>query len=140
MARNLWAFTIIFCGHFPDGVAQFTEDEADGESRGHWYLRQLLGSANLTGGRLFHLLTGNLSHQIEHHLFPDLPAHRYAEIAPEVRERLRALRPALQPGRARPAVRVGGRPHRPLRPAWRARRQARRGARGWWGVSGRYLA
>jgi linoleoyl-CoA desaturase len=46
----------------------------------------MLGSANLTGGRLFHILSGNLSHQIEHHLFPDIPAHRYAEIATEVRE------------------------------------------------------
>jgi fatty acid desaturase len=46
----------------------------------------MLGSANLTGGRIFHILSGNLSHQIEHHLFPDLPAHRYAEIAAEVRE------------------------------------------------------
>jgi NADPH-dependent stearoyl-CoA 9-desaturase len=27
-----------------------------------------------------------LSHQIEHHLFPDMPARRYAEIAPEVQE------------------------------------------------------
>ncbi len=46
----------------------------------------MLGSANLTGSRLFHILSGNLSHQIEHHLFPDIPAHRYAEIAVEVRE------------------------------------------------------
>ena len=46
----------------------------------------MLGSANITGGRLFHVLTGNLSHQIEHHLFPDLPSSRYAEIAPKVRE------------------------------------------------------
>jgi len=37
------------------------------------------------GGRLFHILSGNLGHQIEHHLFPDLPAHRYAEISLEVR-------------------------------------------------------
>jgi linoleoyl-CoA desaturase len=51
-----------------------------------WYFRQILGSANLTGGKLFHLLSGNLSHQIEHHLFPDMPARRYAEIAPEVQE------------------------------------------------------
>lgn len=28
---------------------------------------------------------GRLSHQIEHHLFPDLPSSRYAEMAPEVR-------------------------------------------------------
>ena len=46
LARNVWAFTIIFCGHFPDGVATFTEEEAEGETRGGWYLRQLLGSAN----------------------------------------------------------------------------------------------
>ena len=45
----------------------------------------MLGSANITGGKLFHVLTGNLSHQIEHHLFPDMPARRYPEIAPEVR-------------------------------------------------------
>jgi linoleoyl-CoA desaturase len=33
-----------------------------------------------------HILTGNLSHQVEHHLFPDLPSNRYAEIAPRVRD------------------------------------------------------
>ncbi|MCW3063338.1 MAG: fatty acid desaturase [Solirubrobacterales bacterium] len=86
LARNLWSFTIIFCGHFPDGTIEFSEEETAEESRGQWYFRQLLGSANLTGGKLFHVLAGNLSHQIEHHLFPDLPAHRYGEIAVEVRE------------------------------------------------------
>jgi linoleoyl-CoA desaturase len=30
-------------------------------------------------------MTGNLSHQIEHHLFPDLPARRYADMAVEVK-------------------------------------------------------
>ncbi|GAA5150814.1 acyl-CoA desaturase [Nocardioides marinquilinus] len=86
LVRNVWAFNIIFCGHFPAGVATFSEEECEDESRGHWYYRQLLGSANITGGRLFHLMTGNLSHQIEHHLFPDLPARRYPEVAEEVRE------------------------------------------------------
>ncbi len=84
--RNLWAFTIIFCGHFPDGTHEFTEEQAANETRGEWYYRQLLGSANLTGGKLFHVLSGNLSHQIEHHLFPDIPAHRYADILVDVRE------------------------------------------------------
>jgi fatty acid desaturase len=84
LIRNLWTFSIIFCGHFPEGVALFEEDEVEGETRGQWYLRQMLGSANITGGRTFHLLSGNLSHQIEHHLFPDLPARRYATIAIEV--------------------------------------------------------
>jgi linoleoyl-CoA desaturase len=86
LARNLWSFTIIFCGHFPSGVETFTREEAADESRGGWYLRQLLGSANITGGPLFHMMSGNLSHQIEHHLFPDIPAHRYPEMAVEVRQ------------------------------------------------------
>ncbi len=84
--RNLWTFVVIFCGHFTDGVHLFPADAVAGEARGHWYLRQVLGSSNLSGGRFFHLMTGNLSHQIEHHLFPDLPARRYAEVAPAVRE------------------------------------------------------
>ena len=85
VVRNIWAYSIIFCGHFPAGVATFTEAETDNESRGRWYLRQMLGSANISGSPLFHVLSGNLSFQIEHHLFPDLPARRYAEIAPEIR-------------------------------------------------------
>jgi NADPH-dependent stearoyl-CoA 9-desaturase len=86
LARNVWSFMIIFCGHFPEGTEEFSEEEVENETRGAWYVRQMLGSANLTGGRLFHILSGNLSHQIEHHLFPDIPAHRYAEIAVEVRD------------------------------------------------------
>ena len=31
------------------------------------------------------MLTGHLSHQIEHHLFPDIPARRYREMSKEVR-------------------------------------------------------
>ncbi len=82
--RNIWAFVIIFCGHFTDQVEMFTEEETANETRGEWYVRQLLGSSNIKGGRWLHILSGHLSHQIEHHLFPDMPAHRYAEIQPEV--------------------------------------------------------
>ncbi|WJV47205.1 fatty acid desaturase family protein [Streptomyces flavofungini] len=86
--RNVWAHTVIFCGHFPADVRTFTytEEQIEGESRGEWYLRQIQGSANIEGGPLLHVLTGNLSHQIEHHLFPDLPSNRYAQLAPRVRE------------------------------------------------------
>ena len=84
--RNVWSFAVIFCGHFPEGVRVYREEETRSESRGQWYLRQVAGSANIEGGRLFHVLTGHLSHQIEHHLFPDLPAARYPEMAPRVRE------------------------------------------------------
>jgi linoleoyl-CoA desaturase len=85
VARNVWAQTIIFCGHFPEGAEVFTEEQIENETRGGWYLRQLLGSANIDGPPLLHILSGNLSHQIEHHLFPDLPSNRYAQIAPRVR-------------------------------------------------------
>ena len=46
----------------------------------------MLGSADISGGPLLHLMTGNLSHQIEHHLYPDLPSNRYGEIALEVED------------------------------------------------------
>lgn len=84
--RNLWTFSIIFCGHFTEDAEIFPKSVVKDESRGHWYYRQIRGSSNLSGGKLLHLLSGNLSHQIEHHLFPDIPAHRYAEIAPKVRD------------------------------------------------------
>ncbi len=86
VVRNVWSHAVIFCGHFPDGTETFEEERLEGETKGQWYVRQMLGSANLSGGRLFHIMTGNLSHQIEHHLFPDIPSNRYAEIAPRVRE------------------------------------------------------
>ncbi|MGN8160267.1 fatty acid desaturase family protein [Salinisphaera sp. SWV1] len=82
--RNIWSFLIIFCGHFTDEVEMYDRAEATDESRGQWYLRQLLGSSNLTGSVPFHVLSGHLSYQIEHHLFPDMPSHRYREIAPRV--------------------------------------------------------
>ena len=86
LVRNLWTHSVIMCGHFPEGVETFERRSIEGETRGEWYLRQMLGSANITGSPLMHLMTGNLSFQVEHHLFPDLPSNRYQEIAPKVQE------------------------------------------------------
>jgi len=86
LARNLWTHSVIMCGHFPEGVQTFTKTSIDGETRAEWYLRQMLGSANISGSRAMHFMTGNLSYQIEHHLYPDLPSNRYQEIAPKVQE------------------------------------------------------
>ncbi|WP_068157951.1 fatty acid desaturase family protein [Rhodococcus phenolicus] len=83
--RNLWAYAVIFCGHFPDGAEKFTVAQFENETHAQWYLRQLLGSANISGGPVMGFMTGNLSYQIEHHLFPDLPSNRYPEIAARVR-------------------------------------------------------
>jgi fatty acid desaturase len=85
LVRNVWSNIIIFCGHFPAGVHHFTTDDVEGETRAAWYVRQLMGSCNIGGGKLFHVLSGNLSHQIEHHLFPDMPSNRYPDVAPRVR-------------------------------------------------------
>jgi len=86
LVRNLWTHSVIMCGHFPEGVETFERRSIEGETRGEWYLRQMLGSANISGGKAMHIMTGNLSYQIEHHLFPDLPSNRYQEIAPKVRK------------------------------------------------------
>jgi fatty acid desaturase len=85
VVRNLWSHSIIMCGHFPEGVETFEKTSIEGETRAEWYVRQMLGSANISGSKLLHIMSGNLSHQIEHHLFPDLPSNRYAEVAPKVR-------------------------------------------------------
>ena len=86
LVRNLWTHSVIMCGHFPEGVETFERASIEGETRGEWYLRQMLGSANIDGNRAMHIMTGNLSYQIEHHLFPDLPSNRYQEIAPQIRD------------------------------------------------------
>ena len=85
LLRNLWAYVVIFCGHFPDGAEKFTPAELEHETRAEWYLRQMLGTANFRAGAVLAFLSGNLCYQIEHHLFPDLPSNRYAEIATRVR-------------------------------------------------------
>ena len=116
LVRNIWAFNIIFCGHFPAGVATFSEEECEDESRGHWYYRQLLGSANITGSKLLHLMSGNLSHQIEHHLFPDIPARRYPARHRGARS-VQEVRSGLQHRPAAPAARQRGPEDLPARPA-----------------------
>ncbi len=86
LIRNVWTNAVIFCGHFPDGAEKFTKQDVDSETQGEWYLRQMLGSANLSGGPVIDFLSGNLSYQIEHHMYPDLPSNRLAEISIRVRE------------------------------------------------------
>ena len=84
--RNIWANAVIFCGHFPDGAEKFTKTDMIGETRGQWYLRQMLGSANFDAGPAMRFMSGNLCHQIEHHLYPDLPSNRLHEISVRVRQ------------------------------------------------------
>ncbi|MFZ2512723.1 MAG: fatty acid desaturase [Gordonia sp. (in: high G+C Gram-positive bacteria)] len=86
LVRNVWAYAVIFCGHFPDGAEKFTVETLDEETPGQWYLRQMLGTANFEAGPGLAFMSGNLCYQIEHHLYPDLPSNRLAEVAVTVRE------------------------------------------------------
>jgi fatty acid desaturase len=83
--RNVWAYVVIFCGHFPDGAEKFTVAAVEQETKPEWYLRQMLGTANFGAGRVLAFASGHLCYQIEHHLFPELPSNRYAQIATRVR-------------------------------------------------------
>jgi len=83
--RNIWAYVVICCGHFADGAEKFEPETLEDETKAEWYLRQMLGSANFDAGPVMAFMSGNLCYQIEHHLFPDLPSNRYAEIARRVR-------------------------------------------------------
>jgi NADPH-dependent stearoyl-CoA 9-desaturase len=82
--RNLWAYAVICCGHFADGAEKFTPETLEGETKPQWYLRQMLGSANFRAGPVLAFMSGNLCYQIEHHLYPDLPSNRCAQIAQRV--------------------------------------------------------
>jgi NADPH-dependent stearoyl-CoA 9-desaturase len=86
LLRNLWAYAVICCGHFVDGAEKFTVDTLAGEKKPQWYLRQMLGSANFRAGPVLAFMSGNLCYQIEHHLYPDLPSNRYAQIAQRVQD------------------------------------------------------
>jgi NADPH-dependent stearoyl-CoA 9-desaturase len=84
--RNGWAYAVIYCGHLTERTATFREEDLLGEDRAGWYARQVMGSSNFEASRIVHVLSGHLGFQIEHHLFPNVPAWRYPEMAPRVRE------------------------------------------------------
>ena len=107
VVRNFWTNAIIFCGHFPDQTYTFSVEETENEERGGRYVRQLLGAANIEGSPFFHVASGNLGYQVEHHLFPDMPSTRYARDRSARARHLRALRAAVQLGAVPEAVADG---------------------------------
>ncbi len=91
LIRNVWSYAIIFCGHFPDQTYTFTQEETENETKGGWYVRQLLGAANIDGGPMFHVISGNLGYQVEHHLYPGHAQHALRRDRPQGARDLRAL-------------------------------------------------
>ena len=84
--RNVWTNTVIICGHFPPGIATFEKTSIEGETRGEWYLRQMLGSGNISGSPAMHV------HERQPEppdRAPPLPGHAeqpLPEIAPRIRD------------------------------------------------------
>lgn len=56
------------------------------DNKGRWYVSQLDSSVNFRGNWWQSILWGHLNYQIEHHLFPDIPSHRYPQIAQDVQQ------------------------------------------------------
>jgi hypothetical protein len=73
LTRNVWSHTIIFCGRFPDGLKSLLRSRSRARPAGSGICGNCSAPATLIASRCS-TSCGNLSHQIEHHLFPDLPA------------------------------------------------------------------
>ncbi len=79
---NMHSFLVMIPNHAGDDVMMFDEKS---NSKGEFYLRQILGSVNYpTGSNFNDFFYGWLNYQIEHHLWPDLPLSQYQKLQPQV--------------------------------------------------------
>jgi fatty acid desaturase len=81
MINNYWISLTIQSTHLTEPL----QPEDALAHKGHWYITQLDSSVNFKGSRRMSRLWGHLNYQIEHHLFPDIPSHRYPDMAKEVK-------------------------------------------------------
>ena len=107
LVRNVWTNTVIICGHFPPGIATFEKTSIDGETRGEWYLRQMLGSGNISGSPAMHVhdrqpQPPDRAPPLPGHAEQPLPRDRPADPRPDG-----APRPPLRHRFARQAGRLG---------------------------------
>ena len=83
LVANVHSFALIVPNHAGSDLSRF-EDTVEG--RADFYHRQITTSANYQGGSEWgDFLMGYLNYQIEHHLWPDLPASAYRRLSPKVR-------------------------------------------------------
>ncbi len=79
--NNYWIALTIQATHLTEPL----QPEDALKNKGKWYVSQLDSSVNFEGTRWQSILWGHLNYQVEHHLFPDIPAHRYPDMAIEVK-------------------------------------------------------
>ena len=80
--NNYWIALTIQATHLTEPL----QPEDALKNKGKWYVSQLDSSVNFKGTRWQSILWGHLNYQVEHHLFPDIPAHRYPDMAIEVQQ------------------------------------------------------
>lgn len=66
------------------GSEPYSYPERTSETKGEFYLRQVLTSANYTVPEWTEPVYGGINTHLEHHLFPDLPPNRLKEVQPKV--------------------------------------------------------
>ncbi|MBS4050548.1 MAG: fatty acid desaturase [Methylomonas sp.] len=80
---NMHSFLVMMPNHAGDDVMAF---DTKSDSKGEFYLRQILGSVNYpTGSNFNDFFYGWLNYQIEHHLWPDMPLSQYQKLQPRVK-------------------------------------------------------
>lgn len=80
---NMHTFLVMIPNHAGEDIMTFDEKS---NSKGEFYLRQILGSVNYpTGSDTNDFFYGWLNYQIEHHLWPNLPLRQYQKIQPAVK-------------------------------------------------------
>ena len=79
--NSYWIALTIQATHFTEPL----QPEDALSHKGRWYISQLDSSVNFKGSRRMSILCGHLNYQVEHHLFPDIPSHRYPDMAKEVK-------------------------------------------------------
>src|SRR6478752_3780772 len=94
------------CSVSLSSAEMFTKRDLEGQTKGQWYLRQMLGSSNIDAGPVMAFMTGNLSYQIEHHLYRICRAPAGRDLGAGA-SGVRQIRPALHHGFAAGAVRQG---------------------------------
>jgi len=80
LLNSYWTALTIQSTHFTEPL----QPEDALKNKGRWYISQLDSSVNFKGNRWQSVLWGHLNYQVEHHLFPDIPSHRYPDMALEV--------------------------------------------------------
>lgn len=84
VVANLHTFMVIVPNHVGTDLWRFDQPPAN---KADFMLRQIGGSANYRGGtEIGDFLQGYLNYQVEHHLWPDLPALAYRELRPQMRD------------------------------------------------------